>query len=131
VTELQTRRVFANAVLSAGLVGSIVLRIAPPTEGAWYPECPIYRYLHVLCPGCGATRALAALLRGDLGGALGWNMLFVAMLPLLLLYGAASYRRAMAAGEFRWPQAPGCAVCAALGCAVLSTLVRNGILSAM
>ncbi len=108
-----------------------MLRIAPPTEASWYPECPIYRYLHVLCPGCGATRALAALLRGDLAGALGWNRLFVALLPLLLLYGAASYRRAIAAGEFRWPHTPRWAVYAALACATLSALVRNGLLPAM
>ena len=42
------------------------------------PDCPFATHLHVLCPMCGTTRALLALLAGDVGGAFRWNALFLA-----------------------------------------------------
>ncbi len=55
----------------------------PPEVYAIYPVCPVWRFFHVLCPGCGTTRAMADLLRGDVRGALRMNALTTVLLPLL------------------------------------------------
>jgi hypothetical protein len=102
-----------------------VLLIWPPTRFGFYPACPIHQFLGIECPGCGATRALAALLRGHLMEALRLNALFVLLLPVALAGAVESYRRAMRPGVFRWPQPPAPALYAMLAAAALFTIVRN------
>jgi hypothetical protein len=87
------------ALVLFALVCAALLAFPPETAG-FYPVCPVYRYLHVLCPGCGATRALAALLHGRVADALRLNALFVAILPFAACYAALCCRRAWAAAPF-------------------------------
>jgi hypothetical protein len=47
--------------------------------------CPFHRLSGLYCPGCGAMRALASLLRLDVYRALRYNGLVVVALPLLLI----------------------------------------------
>lgn len=69
---------------------------------AWYPRCPIFHLLHVQCPGCGATRAVHALLHGDLRRALDHNALFVALvLPVSAYLYLGAWRRALTGRP--WP----------------------------
>jgi hypothetical protein len=56
----------------------------PNTSTALYPACPFKTMTGLDCPGCGITRALHALVRGDVGRALDHNVLFVLALPVLL-----------------------------------------------
>ncbi len=66
----------------AAAVLALILLVFPPSRyGAFYPQCPIHRYLHLLCPGCGGTRALAALLHGDWREALRLNTLVTLLIP--------------------------------------------------
>jgi hypothetical protein len=97
----------------------------PPGQGSFYPACPIHQLLGVDCPGCGATRALAALLHGRLMDAMHLNALFVLLLPFALALAAESYRRAMRPGRFRWPQPPAPALYATLAATAIFTLARN------
>jgi len=99
--------------------------VYPPGQSSFYPACPIHQYLHIDCPGCGATRALAALLRGRVAEAMRLNALFVVLLPFALAGGVECYRRAMRAGAFRWPQPRAPAVYATLAAAALFTIARN------
>jgi hypothetical protein len=46
------------------------------------PPCLFRTVFGVSCPGCGSTRALLALLHGDLAFALAFNAPLVAALPL-------------------------------------------------
>ena len=48
--------------------------------------CVLYELTGVYCPGCGAGRATHALLHFDLLSALGYNALYVALLPFLSYY---------------------------------------------
>lgn len=48
--------------------------------------CPSLTLLHIYCPGCGSTRAVAALLHGDLLLALRQNSVIPVMLLMAVLY---------------------------------------------
>lgn len=41
------------------------------------------------CPGCGAQRALHALLHGDIAAAWGYNPALFFLIPLAMVYGSA------------------------------------------
>ncbi len=47
--------------------------------------CPIKHFLGISCPGCGMTRALTSVLRGDLSTAFYWHPLWP-IAPILVLY---------------------------------------------
>ena len=65
--------------------------VARPEE-AWFTVCALRRVTDIACPGCGMTRALAALARGEVGEALRLHPLSVPLLVeaagLWLLAGA-------------------------------------------
>jgi hypothetical protein len=60
----------ALAAASAALLAPLVPWLAPLA-----PPCPFHALTGLPCPGCGATRAVLALARGDIAGAFGWNPL--------------------------------------------------------
>ncbi|HEX9199624.1 MAG TPA: DUF2752 domain-containing protein [Acidobacteriaceae bacterium] len=122
---LTGRRRLANLLLAAAFLACAVLLLYPPAGTTFYPACPIRQYLHIDCPGCGATRALAALLRGHIAKALRLNALFVLLLPVALAGAIESYRRALRPERFRWHQPPMPAVYATLTVAVTFTIARN------
>ena len=51
------------------------------------PACPIYKYFHVYCPGCGNTRSVQQLLLGDIIDSLKFNITPV----FCLIIGALAY----------------------------------------
>lgn len=53
-------------------------------------SCPTARFLHVPCPGCGTTRALSLLARGEIGASLALHPLAVPTASAQLLFAAAS-----------------------------------------
>ena len=119
------RRRNANTLLAAVLLGCALLLLCPPAWTRFYPACPIHLYFGFLCPGCGATRALAALLRGRVMEAMRLNALFVLLLPIALAGAIESYRRALRPERFRWPQPPAAALYATLAAAAVFTVARN------
>jgi hypothetical protein len=67
---------------AAGLAAvSLVALLDPETRGALSPGCPFRTTTGLDCPGCGATRALYALTRGDVALAANHNLLLVVALP--------------------------------------------------
>jgi len=124
---LARRRWLANGLLVAGLALCGARLAWPPERYALYPACPVWTYLHIECPGCGATRALAALLRGHMGEAIRLNPLFVLLLPFGLGFALESYRRALRADAFRWPEIPAAALYGILAAACVFTAARNWI----
>ena len=67
------------------LLGSGTL-VAITTMIPWGGQCGFRYVLGADCPGCGMTRAMAALLHGDLRASLRWHPL---ALPFALLAGTA------------------------------------------
>jgi hypothetical protein len=122
---LKNRRALVIAALASIGGAAVLLLRFPPEQYSFYPRCPVHEYLHLQCPGCGATRALAALLHGHLAQALHCNALFVALLPLLVSYAALCGYRACQVDRFKWPQPPRWGVQTTLALAAIFTIARN------
>lgn len=88
-----------RALVALGLVGAAGLLILLDA-----PTCPSAFFLGIPCPGCGLTRAAAALLRGDLRAAFGFHPLAFVLAPLFagaLLHALFDYVRGPVAGAAR------------------------------
>jgi hypothetical protein len=113
------------AAVALALAMAVLLLRYPPERYGFYPACPFHALTGFLCPGCGMTRALAALLTGRVAQAWRLNPLVFVLLPVVTGYGAAAYRRGLR-GELRpWPQLPRAAIHAALAAVACFTLLRN------
>ncbi len=74
------------AAALAVLAAAALLYWLPPDETTWYPRCYLHLSTGLHCPGCGATRSVSALVHGDLAQAAAYNVLFVALLPVVALW---------------------------------------------
>lgn len=83
--------------------GAAVLLRFPPAATLGYPYCPFFAATGLLCPGCGGTRALAALLHGRLGQAWLDNALLVGLVPVVVAYFGVAGWRAAQGYEAEWP----------------------------
>ncbi|HSM85154.1 MAG TPA: DUF2752 domain-containing protein [Candidatus Limnocylindrales bacterium] len=81
----------AHAAAGLLLAGCGILFSFPPAEYHFYPLCPFYALTHLLCPGCGGTRALYYLLHLNLAEALHYNALVTVLAPPSLLWLAFCY----------------------------------------
>lgn len=114
--------------MAAGLGVICLLALAflyshPPTSCRWFPGCPINRLTGLYCAGCGGTRALYALLHGDVAEACRKNILFVLSLPAAAFWcadGRLWKRRLLTPGR---PQAVAVTVVVVL--ILLFCLLRN------
>lgn len=118
----QAHLTLAAAVSGLAVVTAMLYRFPPETYG-FYPQCPFHALTGLLCPGCGATRALATLLHGNLKEAMPWNGLFVVLVPILLVYLAIEYVRAVSGRP--QIQVPKPAIVAMLATAISFAVLRN------
>ena len=107
------------------LLAAALLLVFPPTRYGFYPRCPINQYFHVLCPGCGSTRALVALLHGSFAEAFRINALTTLLGPIALVYAGICYWRVLSGKRAGWPQPPATAVYSTLAVAAIFTIARN------
>ena len=122
-----TARLKANLMAVAALAGALTLYLFPPEETGFYPQCPFFRLTHLYCPGCGATRALAALLHGRVVEALHYNALLVLLLPFLLGYFAVVYWNAVKQNQWVGPQIRTSTLIWLLVIAAGFTILRNAL----
>jgi hypothetical protein len=78
-----SRRILACAIAGSAVLGAWWLHGHPPMESNLYPTCIFHALTGLHCPGCGATRAVYALLHGRMTEALHQNALAVLALPFL------------------------------------------------
>jgi hypothetical protein len=98
----------ARAQMAAGAcacaAASLFVYAVDPSRHAVYPQCILYNTTGIYCAGCGATRAVYALLHGRLLTALHDNLLFVTALPLVACALAPYFWRALR--DDAWPAVP-------------------------
>jgi len=75
-----------GVLLVLGAAVCIVLLLVPPgsAHAKWLPKCMFHQLTGLYCPGCGATRALSAMLHGDLKSSLHNNLLLFPLLALIV-----------------------------------------------
>jgi hypothetical protein len=106
-------------------LAAILLLRFPPAQYSFYPQCPIHELFHLQCPGCGATRAVAALLHGHFIEAMNLNALITLLLPCAAAYGLLCYCRLLQRKLLRWPQLPPAVLYALLAMTAVFTIIRN------
>ncbi len=89
---LKTSEKFALTMAAlAAIVGIWMLRnYDPNAPHSLFPPCMFKAFTGYHCIGCGLTRALHALVHGDIGGAFAMNplaMLVLPLIPLMLIDG--------------------------------------------
>ena len=111
-------RTFTGMAIAALLGGLAVVYRFSPIEYSFYPRCPAYVATHWLCPGCGSTRALHALLHFDVRSALHYNALFTLLFPVACLwFGFICYR------TMRYDQFPNLAIPRSMAACLIATVV--------
>ena len=70
--------------LAGAATATAYVAAVDPNRSGHYPECPFLYVTGWWCPGCGGLRAAHALANGDVMTAVSRNILFVAMVPLLV-----------------------------------------------
>jgi hypothetical protein len=95
-----------------------------PNQSGHYPTCPFLFLTGRYCPGCGSLRAVHALVHGDLGAAIGLNVLTVlgavVLTGMWARWAARSWR-----GETRTTVAPRWVHYTLLAVVVAFGVVRN------
>ena len=78
---------WALPALAAASVAAVAIlwRVNPNQPGSGLPACPFHAMTGLYCPGCGATRAVHALVHGDVVHALAMNPMFTLTLPVVVL----------------------------------------------
>lgn len=102
--SLRTLRMTVLVLTGAALAGiglCYLYFVLVPYFPILAPGCSMSRILHLYCPGCGGTRAVAALLQGDLLTSLQSNPIVL----WLLFLAAVQYLRAIRALIRRDPDA--------------------------
>lgn len=118
----RVRTLFISGVSAAAIA---VLYNFPPSQYSFYPRCPVYAYTHLLCPGCGGTRALFEILHGNVAGAWHYNALLTVLVPLTLVWFAFVWLRGIQTNQLPDFGVPRVAWIVVAVVAVLFTVARN------
>jgi uncharacterized protein DUF2752 len=115
----------ANLWLGTLLAGSAVVFSFPPQDYHFYPLCPFYATTHLLCPGCGGTRAVYQLLHLNFAAAWHFNALVTIAAPVFLLWFAHWYYSVMRRGHYPGFRMPRLVVASLYVLVVLFAVARN------
>ena len=86
------RRSWSSIALTVAIAVLAIVYACPPGEYSFYPPCLIKWVTGLNCPGCGATRALHALLHLRFAEAFALNPFFTGAAPLLAAWTACALR---------------------------------------
>lgn len=82
----RAKRMLPPLLTIGGLtVACAYLFAVDPNVPGHYPLCPTKYLFGIDCPGCGGLRATHDLLHGDIAGAADHNLLWVAMIPIVVV----------------------------------------------
>jgi hypothetical protein len=94
--DLRARLVPPLTAAAVAVSGTVALAAVDPGTTT-LSLCPLLA-VGVACPLCGGLRAVHALITGDLGSAVSYNVLVVALIPVLVL-GWLAWLRQIRAGR--------------------------------
>jgi hypothetical protein len=103
----------------------LLLLCFPPESYGFYPQCPLHQLFNLQCPGCGATRALTALIHGRIAAAIQFNPLATVLFPVVAVYSIFVYAQFVKRKPICWPDLPPTAIYAALAVTLLFGVTRN------
>ncbi len=86
------RNIKITAIVAACLVAAVAVYWLFDPAANLFPRCPFYVVTGLKCPGCGAQRAVHALLHGDLRGAWNQNAMLLLVVPVIVLMLWSEYR---------------------------------------
>jgi hypothetical protein len=87
--------VWPALVAGLGAAAAGYIAVVDPDVPGHYPTCPFYALTGYYCPGCGTLRAIHALVHGHPGEAADYNMLSLAILPVLGYFWVAWLNRSL------------------------------------
>lgn len=109
------RNLFHPASVLCGLVLLVILvALCTDVHTPWLPKCLLHEHTGLLCYGCGSTRAVYALMRGEWAYSLQCNLL---LLPSLAWLAALCF--------IRHPQRFNAMLYAGMGVLLLYMVLRN------
>lgn len=91
----------------------------PPGSHGFWPGCSFHLWTGLLCPGCGGTRAMSALVHGQVREALEWNALVVMLVPAAIVALGVCWVRGS------WMRVDPRGLMLAAGVVLVFTLLRN------
>ena len=112
------------ATAGAALAATTYVGLVDPNQSGHYPTCPFLFITGYYCPGCGSLRAVHALTHGDVGAAVGLNVLtLVGIVVATVAWGGWMLRSWR--GKPRTRVAPPWTIYLVLGAVVVFWIVRN------
>jgi hypothetical protein len=102
-SQLKPHRVWIIA--GAFLLGAAALwaiREFEPMDRSFFPKCLLHQWTGLHCPGCGATRALHYLLKGDFQKAVRFNPLLIIGGPIIAVVLWYKTRQERSGGPTMW-----------------------------
>lgn len=83
---LSTLAIKGTPILTAAAVatGCVYVSLSDPESNRVFPTCGFYALTGLYCPGCGMTRSMYNITRGNIGRAFQYNALLVVGLPVLM-----------------------------------------------
>jgi Protein of unknown function (DUF2752) len=112
------------ATAGAALAATTYVGLVDPNQSGHYPTCPFLFITGYYCPGCGSLRAVHALAHGDVGAAVGFNVLTVVSLVVLTGFWGLWVVRSWQ-GQPRTRVAPAWTLYLVTGAVVVFWIVRN------
>ncbi len=117
--------IIGNIMFTLLLAVWLIDRIAPDFLEQSTPSCFVRQHVGMYCTGCGATRAVLAVLRGHLLQSLYYN---VAVMYVIVFYGVYVIRGwlyLLTKGKYSYMRFYVAYVFAGLGIVVLQAVVKN------
>lgn len=98
--QLRKIKILFGIIGATFLIVSIVLIVKyDPEKVKIFPPCVFHSITGLYCPGCGMTRAIHALLNGEILKAVNFNPLFFLFLPLFFYMGTIQIKSLIKTGK--------------------------------
>ncbi|CCQ14769.1 putative uncharacterized protein [Rhodococcus sp. AW25M09] len=109
---------------AAAVGGAVMLHVRDPRTSTYLP-CPFHALTGLWCPGCGATRALGDLTRGDLAAAASSNIFAVGLAVVAVAVWALWLRARWTGRLLSLPRINRPTTIALIAALTVFTVVRN------